>query len=525
MANTHSLDLEASSSQYASITDGSQTGLDVTGDFTIEAWIKPESLTDFDVIVSKDNVGVSRSYALHLKADGALHAYVFGTGGSGQVESESTAGIISTGTWYHVAMVFDVTADTIDLYLNGTETGYQIDSSGTVTSVTDSSAPFSIGSRQNSGTEEKFYDGLIDDVRFWNDKRTSTEISDNYNVELNGDEAGLVGQWKLNNDYLDATSNNNDLTASGSPVFSTDASPSGSGTANTQIKAYWKLENVNDSFGSYTLTNTASTTFTAGKIDNAATFNGSSQALNNASIWGATSYPRSYAGWVKFDTVAAGGDQSVFAIGDGSVHYYTFKLRDSDDELVFRSNNTTQSADVDTGITAVADTWYHIAVVQHSATSVSLYVDGTKTNTTASTYSATVDDFYIGYLGRSSVWWLDGQVDEVGFWDKALTDENVTELYNGGDGQQYPFTGVSSGLTAGTGAFTLTGVANSMTLGWTLDVETGIFNLTGNDVGLVFKGWTHQTKNTASWTEESKNSASWTEESKNSTSWTTETKN
>ena len=44
MANSHSLDLESSSSQYASITDASQTGLDITGDLTIELWAKFESL-------------------------------------------------------------------------------------------------------------------------------------------------------------------------------------------------------------------------------------------------------------------------------------------------------------------------------------------------------------------------------------------------------------------------------------------------------------------------------------------------
>jgi len=34
--------------------------------------------------------------------------------------------------------------------------------------------------------------------------------------------AGLVGYWRFENNYLDETTNNNDLTASGSPVFSTD---------------------------------------------------------------------------------------------------------------------------------------------------------------------------------------------------------------------------------------------------------------------------------------------------------------
>jgi len=42
-AASASIDLERSSSQYLSITDASQTGLDFTGDFTIEGWVKLES--------------------------------------------------------------------------------------------------------------------------------------------------------------------------------------------------------------------------------------------------------------------------------------------------------------------------------------------------------------------------------------------------------------------------------------------------------------------------------------------------
>jgi hypothetical protein len=56
----------------------------------------------------------------------------------------------------------------------------------------------------------------------WDDIRTADEIRGNMNRELVGNETNLVGYWKFNNNYLDETSNNNDLTASGSPVFSTD---------------------------------------------------------------------------------------------------------------------------------------------------------------------------------------------------------------------------------------------------------------------------------------------------------------
>jgi len=68
----------------------------------------------------------------------------------------------------------------------------------------------------------KFFDGLIDEVRVWNDIRSDAEVDDNKLTELVGNEAGLAGYWKLNNDYLDETSNNNDLTAVAAPVFSTD---------------------------------------------------------------------------------------------------------------------------------------------------------------------------------------------------------------------------------------------------------------------------------------------------------------
>jgi YD repeat-containing protein len=43
--NSHSLDLESSSSQYASISDLNQVGLDFSNDLTLGAWVKFETLT------------------------------------------------------------------------------------------------------------------------------------------------------------------------------------------------------------------------------------------------------------------------------------------------------------------------------------------------------------------------------------------------------------------------------------------------------------------------------------------------
>lgn len=210
------------------------------------------------------------------------------------------------------------------------------------------------------------------------------------------------------------------------------------------LVAYYSLGDVTDDVASYDLTNTGSVPFNAGLIGNGADFT-PNDALNNNSVLGATSYPKSFQAWVKFDSVT-GSDRTIFSLSDGSTHYYILKVRDSDDHIVFRSNNATQAADVDTGVVASTATWYHCVVVQHSNVSVSIYVNNTKTNTTATTYVATVSQFFLGYLGRSSVWYQDGLIDEVGVWNRALTDAEVTSLYNGGAGLAYPLT-VGGGST------------------------------------------------------------------------------
>ena len=54
--NTHSIDLERDSKQFLFATDVAQTGLDLGqsgADFTIEAWIRLESVSDGQTFVSK----------------------------------------------------------------------------------------------------------------------------------------------------------------------------------------------------------------------------------------------------------------------------------------------------------------------------------------------------------------------------------------------------------------------------------------------------------------------------------------
>src|SRR4030042_7030621 len=117
MANTRSLDLELSSSQYASCNDNA--ALDITTTISIEAWIKPESLqaVTYNRILSKGST--LRNYDFLLEANGKLGFYYLASGSvwHGYL---TNAIQVSTGVWTHVAMTYTFgTAGSMVVYVNG----------------------------------------------------------------------------------------------------------------------------------------------------------------------------------------------------------------------------------------------------------------------------------------------------------------------------------------------------------------------------------------------------------------------
>ncbi len=221
VANTYSTDLEVISSQYWSITDGDQTGLDITGDMSIEAWVKFESFTNDSRIVTKVVVaGNQLAYDFYISIPGK---FVFQYSQDGGIANRTLTdsdddGLFNLNQWYHVAVTVDVSAKVIKFYLNGV----LINNTNLISaaaSIKNTTAPVEIG---GLSTESLFLDGKLDEVRIWNKIRTQQEIQDNMSKELVGDEVGLAGYWRFNNDGLDQTANDNDLTNNNGATFSTD---------------------------------------------------------------------------------------------------------------------------------------------------------------------------------------------------------------------------------------------------------------------------------------------------------------
>lgn len=226
MANTHSLDLEVDSSQYAYINN--LATINGVNAMTVEFWLKPETLAVNRGIVSRSDGATANQFTIAQDGNAGFNAI--------QVSIAANAGdwfgnyfrfsndTLASGSWKHYAVVYDGSltgdANRLKLYVNGVQDTIQASSGSVAASLTTITQPLQIGNR-GSG-ESNYYDGLIDEVRIWTAARTEAQILANYQRELGGGEPNLVAYWKLNNAYTDSSTAGNTLTASGSPVFSTD---------------------------------------------------------------------------------------------------------------------------------------------------------------------------------------------------------------------------------------------------------------------------------------------------------------
>ena len=244
MPNTHALELEETSSQYASIADVSQTGLGIALDFVLEAWIQLESnpATGFEYTIMGKWTAQSdqRSYLLELDQFGAaqqaLEVLITGDGTANdnldRVSQQLAIGNIPLGEWHHVAVACDLSqpvATKFFFFYDGVfeGNGDTIISSDVVTSIFNSTSAFAIGARfDGAGAAFNFFDGKIDNARVWSCFRNAATIKNERAFQMRGDEAFLEGCYLFNNDLLDtghvSSRNGNDLTGSGAPTFDTD---------------------------------------------------------------------------------------------------------------------------------------------------------------------------------------------------------------------------------------------------------------------------------------------------------------
>ena len=208
---------------YAKIDDSQHTGLDLSGSFTIEAWVaiseQFESANTYGIVTKDDYGSGSRGYTWYMDRPNStteVHARVAQPGNARGSEMVWSLASSDVGQWHHFALRFNIdqttVADSLELFVDGVRLGgvlgnAEIDQE----QISDSDAAFVIGAWPISGVGAQHFLGAIDDVRVWSYPRTAEEIATRRFTVLTGSEEGLVGYWPLDGDFLDKGPNENHL--------------------------------------------------------------------------------------------------------------------------------------------------------------------------------------------------------------------------------------------------------------------------------------------------------------------------
>ncbi len=138
----------------------------LTGDFTIEAWVRFNSLVGFQTIVSQwDQSGSDKAWLFDFpgSANNVLR-FGYSTNGANNTFIQP-AWTPSANTWYHVAV--DRSGSTVRLYAGTSGIGATLGSDTFSGSTTDAAEGVRIGSIFNNA-DINFFNGWIDELRITN---------------------------------------------------------------------------------------------------------------------------------------------------------------------------------------------------------------------------------------------------------------------------------------------------------------------------------------------------------------------
>jgi hypothetical protein len=206
------------------------------------------------------------------------------------------------------------------------------------------------------------------------------------------------------------------------------------------LLAFYKLSDTSDSSGrGNTLTNNDGVTFVAGKIGNAAEFDGANYLSAQVDQAGINSF--SLSAWINPSDLE-GARFVINGLTGTNWQYGGIVLDTQDGDLIggFNYGGDGNSFIVQTDTQPLVENqWQHIAVTRFG-TALKLYLNasfilssecGTQSIPGGSPISlgSNADGIFGHY---------DGLIDAAGIWNRALSDGEIDALYNNGTGRELP---------------------------------------------------------------------------------------
>jgi len=431
-------------------------------------WINISTISD-DLLILADDAHSSRIFV------GINNNLKMETNTNGQ-EFDFYNGF-STSTWYNVVLTRD--NSTVRFYRNGSLMGSStIDGSDAIT-------------LSQIGFNGRSFRGTIDEVGIWTRPLSQDEVTQLYNsgsgrsypfgttatvnvtgVSVNpsstsvgiGSSVTLTADvspsnatnktvlWKSANTAI-ATVNSNGVvtglssgtttitatTQDGTKVASGQVTvTSGASTSLTSgLSVYYKFDETtgiaNDEAGSNDGVVSADVKRGApGKINGAYFFDSNNDYVLIPSML--THKTASYAFWINITGIT----DDLLIMGNGAY-----------DSRIFIGNNNNLKLETNTNGQEFAcydklltGTWYFLVLTRTDNT-VKFYCNGKYISSMTISGSDNLSLSQIGFRGRS----FKGTIDELGIWNRALTDADVSKLYSNGNGLSFPFSSQSFSAT------------------------------------------------------------------------------
>ena len=167
------------------VSVANSTSLDITGTrVTLSAWVFMDEAPAADVgVVVKSSFSNATRYEYQLVVDGAAF---FEIAAAADFRTRTTMGLarvgsaapLETGKWQHLAGVYD--GANVLIYVDGVLVGSE-PQTGTILSNTE---PLLVGRRALN--DERYFKGLIDEVRVYDGALSQSEIQSDMNTSVSG---------------------------------------------------------------------------------------------------------------------------------------------------------------------------------------------------------------------------------------------------------------------------------------------------------------------------------------------------
>jgi len=403
------------------INMGDPASLDISGTFTISAWVKLGDVGNGAIVQKGGYIAADGTLLYYDSATGRLTFKGNGVGGSDfSIKSNSAFTIYQ---WYHVVAVYNGSNET--LYVDNvlqSETGGQTDN------YLDLNDNVEIGGYSDQDFD---FNGTIDEVHIWSRALSVTEIESLYNTSTGiyayanqdlgagtnntadneGDDIKNIFNW-----YVDGTS----LTALNMPFENNTADTSAT------TKDYTNYENNG------TVTNAIWNPTEGFDGKGAYEFDGDGDFINasdDSSLVLNATQGLSIELWLKLNPT--GSTVNALEKRASASNYYKVVANGTGGLSCLFGNTASilYLSDVD-----VSDSqWHHVVCtvgVDEGPFKTAIYLDGQFVNTGQSDYEGLVGssgDLLIG-TGSDGDW--NGSLDEVRIWQKALSEQQVLELFN-----------------------------------------------------------------------------------------------